>query len=106
MLQAGMDIDRRQRRRSHWRQVPHRSVAADVSRLILPPWPASKRKGKEAIQLKPDATRGLGHRQAPAPKKPLAASPHRSVAADVSRLILPPWPASKRKGKEAIRLTP
>src|SRR5439155_15009779 len=34
MLPVGMDIDRR--------QTPHRSVAADVSRLKPHPWPASK----------------------------------------------------------------
>src|SRR6266536_2647060 len=34
-----------------------------------------ERKGKEVIRLTPDATRGLGDRQAPAPKMPSALSP-------------------------------
>src|SRR5205809_7682674 len=53
MLQAGMDIDRRQRRRWHRRQVPHRSVAADVSRIwersVASRWrPAANRDGSRS----------------------------------------------------------
>src|SRR5439155_26818429 len=39
---ASLLIAQRQRRRCRRRQIPHRSVAADVSRLKLHPWPAGK----------------------------------------------------------------
>src|SRR6266487_2641350 len=65
-----------------------------------------QRKGKEVIRLTPDATRGLGDRQAPAPKTPSAPSPasirsSRRESAHTSSLA-----REQRKGKEVIRLTP
>src|SRR5213592_3503432 len=105
MLQAGMDIDRRQRRRWHRRQVPHRSVAADVSRLILHPWPASKgRERRDPAHA--GATSEHGHGQGPAPKMASAPSPpsirsSRRESAHTSSLA-----REQRKGKEVIRLTP
>src|SRR6266571_5058287 len=81
MLQVGMDIDRR--------QTPHRSVAADVSRLKPHPWPASKgthwKRSDPAHAGCYKVGMDIDRRQ----------TPHRSVAADVSRLKPHPWPASK-----------
>src|SRR5947199_203824 len=92
-------------RKWHRAQIPHRSEAADVSRLILHPWPASK--GRERSDpAHAGATSGHGHRQAPAPKMASAPSPpsirsSRRESAHTSSLA-----REQRKGKEVIRLTP
>src|SRR6266536_3080043 len=141
MLQVGMDIDRRQRRRWHRRQVPPwirssrrepahagcykrawTSTGASPKMASAPSPPSihssrresaqtsslarEQRKGKEVIRLTPDATSGHGHRQAPAPKMASAPSPasirsSRRESAQTSSLA-----REQRKGKEVIRLTP
>src|SRR6266487_1619119 len=65
-----------------------------------------ERKGKEVIRLTPDATRGLGDRQAPAPKMPSMPSPAsiRSSRRESAQTLS--LAREERKGKEVIRLTP
>src|SRR5437870_3800501 len=92
-------------RRWNRRQAPHRPVAADVRRLILHPWPASKGR-KRSDPAHAGATSGHGHRPAPSPKMASAPSPpsirsSRRESAHTSSLA-----REQRKGKEVIRLTP
>src|SRR5436190_409641 len=87
-------------RRWHPSQNPQRSDAADVRRYKTPPLPATKRKENKLTGSPPMVKYALSYTTLFRRRWHRRQVPHRSVAADVSRLILHPWPASKGREKK------